>query len=132
MFLLRRNGVASSARLRAASKMAQKRVRGVAARLVISSTARQFDTNNYFEVTGSHTGRRYRVHYGTMSNVVEVDADGQPATGWCFVPERALAPGDVMLAQKIALETDEAGVLALAHRFSPRPPSLPRAVRRAY
>jgi len=92
----------------------------------------QFDTNNYFEVTGSHTGRRYRVHYGTMSNVVEVDADGQPATGWCFVPERALAPGDVMLAQKIALETDEAGVLALAHRFSPRPPSLPRAVRRAY
>ncbi|MET4121329.1 hypothetical protein ABIB90_007113 [Bradyrhizobium sp. JR4.1] len=40
--------------------------------------------------------------------------------------------GDVMLAQKIALETDEAAVLALAHRFSPRLPSLPRVARRAY
>ncbi|MCK1595560.1 hypothetical protein [Bradyrhizobium sp. 164] len=92
----------------------------------------QFDANNYFEVTGSHTGRRYRVQYGTLSNVVELDASGQPAIGWCFVPERALAAGDVMLAQKIALETDEAAVLALAHRFSPRLPSLPRVVRRAY
>ncbi|MCK1366891.1 hypothetical protein [Bradyrhizobium sp. 62] len=92
----------------------------------------QFDANNYFEVTGSHTGRRYRVQFGTLSNVVELDASGQPAIGWCFVPDRALATGDVMLAQKIALETDEAAVLALAHRFSPRLPSLPRAVRRAY
>src|SRR4051794_34350554 len=92
----------------------------------------QFDANNYFEVTGSHTGRRYRVQYGTLSNVVELDASGQPAIGWCFVPDRALAAGDVMLAQKIALETDEAAVLALAHRFTLRLPSLPRVVRRAY
>jgi hypothetical protein len=92
----------------------------------------QFDANNYFEVTGSHTGRRYRVQFGTLSNVVELDASGQPAIGWCFVPDRALTTGDVMLAQKIALETDEAVVLALAHRFSPRLPSLPRVVRRAY
>ncbi|MGO4506322.1 hypothetical protein AB4Z51_04830 [Bradyrhizobium sp. 2TAF36] len=92
----------------------------------------QFDAKNYCEVTGSHTGKRYRVHYGTVSNVVEVDASGQPATGWCFVPERALAAGDVMLTQKIALETDEAAVLTLAHRCSPRQPSLPRVVRRAY
>lgn len=69
---------------------------------------------------------------GTLSNVVELDASGQPAIGWCFVPDRALAAGDVMLAQKIALETDEAAVLALAHRFFPRLPSLPRVVRRAY
>ncbi|MBM7487922.1 hypothetical protein ACVWWI_006529 [Bradyrhizobium sp. USDA 3686] len=45
-----------------------------------------------------------------------------------FRPERALAAGDVMLAQKIALETDEAAALALAHGFSPRLPSLPRVV----
>jgi hypothetical protein len=28
-------------------------------------------------------------------------------------------PGDVMLAQKIALETDERGALTLANRFPP-------------
>jgi hypothetical protein len=92
----------------------------------------QFDANNYFEVTGSHTGRRYRIQYGTLSNVVELDASGQPAIGWCFVPERPLAAGDVMLAQKIALETDEAAMLAVAHRFSPRPPALPRVARPVY
>jgi hypothetical protein len=37
-----------------------------------------------------------------------------------------------MLAQKIALETDEAAVLAIAKPFSPRLPFVPRAVRRAH
>jgi hypothetical protein len=32
-----------------------------------------------------------------------------------------LVPGDVMLAQKIALETDELAALAVAKRFSPHP-----------
>lgn len=91
----------------------------------------QFDAEDYFEVTGSHTGRRYRVHYGTVSNVVQVDEAGQPEIGWCFVPETALAAGDVMLAQKIALETDEMAVLSLANRVSPKA-RLPRVVRRAY
>ena len=91
----------------------------------------QFDAKGYFEVTGSYTGRRYRIHYGTMTNVFELDEDMQPKIGWCFVPERAVVAGDVMLA-KIALETDEAAVLALANRLSPRPSSPPRVVRRAY
>jgi hypothetical protein len=30
-------------------------------------------------------------------------------------------PGDVMLAQKIALETDELAALAVANRFAPQP-----------
>ena len=34
-----------------------------------------------------------------------------------FVPEGNLVPGDVMLAQKIALETDEQGALAIAKQF---------------
>jgi hypothetical protein len=92
----------------------------------------QFDADGHFEVTGSHTGRRYRIHQGTMSNVLEVDKNGQPKIGWCFVPEAALVAGDVMLAQKIALETDELAVLALASKFSPRPPpGRPQMVRRA-
>src|SRR4051794_39738108 len=59
------------------------------------------------------------------------EGSGQPAIAWCFVPEPALTAGDVMLAQKkIALETDEAAVLALAHRFALRLPSLPSSAAR--
>lgn len=38
--------------------------------------------------------------------------------GWCFVPKGALVGGDIMLAQEIALETDEPTVLAIANWFS--------------
>jgi len=92
----------------------------------------QFDAEGYFEVTGSHTGRRYRIHQGTVSNVLELNKEGQPEVGWCFVPERSLAAGDVMLAQKIALETDEMTVLALANMIPPKLPLLRQVVRRAY
>ncbi len=67
-----------------------------------------------------------------MSNVLEVDEQGQPKIGWCFVPERPLVAGDIMLAQKIALETDELAVLAVANRFYPNPIRLPGLLRRAY
>ena len=44
---------------------------------------------------------------------------GGAGAGWCFVPNIYLVAGDVMLAQKIALETDELGALAVAKEFSP-------------
>jgi hypothetical protein len=78
-----------------------------------------FDKQGYFEVTGGQTGRRYRIRYGTATNIHELDRYGHPTVGWCFVPNEPLVPGDVMLAQKIALETDELGALAVAKQFSP-------------
>jgi hypothetical protein len=36
-----------------------------------------------------------------------------------FVPMGDLVPGDVMLAQKIALETNERAALAVANKFPP-------------
>jgi hypothetical protein len=71
----------------------------------------QFDTQGYFEVTGSQSCRQYRIHYGGTANVQELDIQGKPITGLCFVPEGQLEPADVMLAQKIALETNEAQTL---------------------
>ena len=53
-------------------------------------------------------------------NVLELDDDGRAMAGWCFIPDCYLVAGDVMLAQKIALETNERGALAIAHRFTPR------------
>jgi len=78
----------------------------------------QFDANNYFEVIGCHSGKRYRICQGNGANIVELDDHARPTTGWCFVPGEHLVAGDVM-AQKIALETDERGAPEKANRFTP-------------
>jgi hypothetical protein len=51
-----------------------------------------------------------------MMNVDELDSVGKRVCEWCFLPEGQLAAGDVMLAQKIALETFESQALAVANR----------------
>jgi hypothetical protein len=91
----------------------------------------QYDAHKYFEVIGCHTGKRYRIYYGNGANVIELDdaalprtgwcfVPALPRTGWCFVPNDHLVAGDVMLAQKVALETDERGALAAANNFTPK------------
>jgi hypothetical protein len=81
----------------------------------------QLDQCNYFDVTGNATGKRYRIRFGRELNVFELDDSGRVLTGWCFVPDdRSLVAGDIMLAQKVALETNEWGALAVARRFAPR------------
>lgn len=82
----------------------------------------QYDANGYFDVTGCDSGRLYRIHHGTAMNVIEIDRDsGYPRVGLCFTTEIGFVAGDVMLAQKIALETREQNVLAIAHRFAVNP-----------
>jgi hypothetical protein len=80
----------------------------------------QYAAHRYFEVIGCHTGKRYRIYHGNGANIIELNEAGLPRTGWCFVPNEHLVAGDVMLAQKIALETNERGALAVANRFTPR------------
>jgi hypothetical protein len=80
----------------------------------------QFEREGYFDVIGCDSGRRYRIRQGTSMNVHEIDRTGRALVGWCFVPNINLVAGDVMLAQKIALETDERRALAVANTFSPR------------
>jgi hypothetical protein len=79
----------------------------------------QYDATGYFHVIGSDSGKRYRICHGTAMNVYEIDLAGNPRNGWCFVPNAPLVAGDVMLAQKIALETDERGALVVAKKFLP-------------
>ena len=62
---------------------------------------------------------KYRIQYGTSMNVYELDDTGRLKMGWCFVPQGCLVAGDVMLAQKIALETFENRALSVAKRFAP-------------
>jgi hypothetical protein len=76
-----------------------------------------FDRLGYFDVIGSVSGKKYRIHFGVSANVQEIGENGAPNVGWCFVPDGYLVPGDVMLAQKIALETSEYAALAVANKF---------------
>jgi len=77
----------------------------------------QFDRYRYFDVVGSDSGARFRIHYGSASNVHELDVWGSPRAGWCFRPVGSLVVGDILLAQKIALETNERETLAVANAF---------------
>jgi hypothetical protein len=79
----------------------------------------QFNAHRYFDVVGCHSGKSYRIRYGTATNICELNNAGRPQSVLCFVPDRPLAAGDVMLAQKIALETDERSAVAVAKRFAP-------------
>jgi len=80
----------------------------------------QFDAHNFFDVIGCHTAKRYRIYYANVANVEELDKVGRPIMRYCFIPKGDLVPGDVMLAQKIALETNELAALAVANRFAPQ------------
>jgi hypothetical protein len=75
---------------------------------------------------GSDTGTRYRICRGTTLNIEELAAEGYVTRRWCFAPEGTFATGDVMLAQKIALETFELNALAIANRDDQRGGGFPR------
>jgi hypothetical protein len=105
---------------------AEGRGRRLLRRWLSAEQRAQFDALGFFDVVGCNTGKRYRVHYGQSANIREIDEAGNPTMGWCFVPKGYLAAGDVMLAQKVALETDELAALAVANRFPPGPLPAPR------
>jgi len=85
---------------------------------------KQRDEYGHFEVIGSDTGKRYRICRGRVLNIHELDANGRVTDTLCFAPANAVPTGDVVLAQKIALETSETKVLAIANRSRPAPVEL--------
>jgi len=78
---------------------------------------RQYEKYGYFDVTGGKTGKRYRIRHGRQMNIEQLDRNGRRVCGWCFFPQGSLVSGDVMLAQKAALELFEADALRIANRF---------------
>jgi hypothetical protein len=76
-----------------------------------------YEKNKHFDVKGGETGKTYRIRHGRQMNITELDANGNRACGWCFLPQGALVSGDCMLAQKTALELFEGEALKIANRF---------------
>ena len=85
--------------------------------LALASAASSIRATWYFDVIGSDNGAIYRIHHGQQANVEQLDNAGQPVCAWCFVPVGDLVAGDVMLAQKIALKTNERAAIAVAIRY---------------
>jgi hypothetical protein len=79
----------------------------------------QFDQHNYFDVVGSKSGARYRIRHGHMMNVERIDKNGRRLVKLCFAPRGRLPVGDIMLAQKIALELFEPDAISVANVSGP-------------
>jgi hypothetical protein len=76
----------------------------------------QYETRGFFDVTGGVTGRRYRIRRGHQLNVEELDQKGRRLRLLCFMPQGRVPLGDIMLAQKFALELFEVEALNIANR----------------
>jgi hypothetical protein len=77
---------------------------------------KQYETCRYFDVIGGESGKRYRIQHGRQLNVEQLDQNGRRSQLLCFMPKGGLPVGDVMLAQKIALELFETEAIAVANR----------------
>ncbi len=76
----------------------------------------QYAMHGYFDVIGGDTGKRYRIRHGCLMNIEQLDQNNRRVQLLCFTPRGRLPVGDIMLAQKIALELFETDVLRVANR----------------
>ena len=77
---------------------------------------RQYERYHYFDVIGGSTGTRYRIRHGYQMNVQQFDRRGQRLRMLCFMPKGRLGVGDIMLAQKLALELFEDEAIKTANK----------------
>ena len=77
---------------------------------------KQYAMHGYFDVIGGDTGKRYRIRHGCLMNIEQLDQNNRRVQLLCFTPRGRLPVGDIMLAQKIALELFETDVLRVANR----------------
>jgi len=122
-----RRPIVSNCRIRAASRT-EAIARGEALLLSLLDEAQQasYRRDGCFEVIGSH-GTRYRVTRGTSGNILWIASNGDVGGRLCAHPtmeEQWLPTADVMLAQMLALTTDEREFLRVANVHEGRVPQL--------
>lgn len=102
------------------SKEAQKRAEKLLLEWLSPPQRHQYLKEKSFDVCGGESGKTYRIRHGRQMNIDELDKAGKKVCTWCFLPEGQCPAGDVMLAQKIAIENFENKALATANRFGER------------
>lgn len=74
---------------------------------------------DYFFVKGNASGKLYKINKAVAPfNVEMLNFDGTTKDRLCFVPKNCPFTGDIMLAQKIALETNETYALKIANHYN--------------
>ena len=104
-----------------ASPFAQNRSIQLLKENLSAAQRQQYERHHYFEVIGGSTGTRYRIHHGYQMNVQQLDRRGMRVRMLCFMPEGRLRVGDIMLAQKLALELFEDDAVKAANKVLPDP-----------
>ena len=99
----------------------QRRTRLLRANLT-PAQLKQYETFRHFDVIGGDTGHRYRIHRSNALNVDEYGEAGEHISRWCFLPDGNLVRGDILLAQKLALELFESDARAIANKYPTRRP----------
>lgn len=79
---------------------------------------RELHFEGHFTVCGEHSGRKFHISKKSSYGLTELDDNGTPVAHYCVVPAGASAVGDIMLAQKVWMETDERSTLAKANRMA--------------
>jgi hypothetical protein len=101
----------------AGERLAEQRVIALLVDNLTEAQRRQFAAHRYFDVIGGETGRRYRLWHRSAQNIEELDHFGTRRCIWCVHPV-GVALGDVLLAQKVALELFERDALNIARSYS--------------
>lgn len=94
------------------------KARSLLMRWLTPEQAAEFKEHKYFHVIGSDSGRRYRIELAQSWGIVPLDKHGTIVDKLCFVPVGCLPILDNMLAQKIAIETDEVRSLSISNSYA--------------
>ena len=70
---------------------AEQKGRALLRRWLSPAQLEQYEKMGHFEVVGSDSGKRYRIHRYTQMNIEELDEGGARVAVWCFLPEEILS-----------------------------------------
>lgn len=122
-----RDRAARLAQERADRAAASDRAEALLLSLLTPRQRREYGETHTIPVRGSDK-RRYRLEYGTVGNVKELNRAGLEIASWCAAPTGDLPTEDVLAAQLLWLRADAPGFRAVANRT--RTPSFLRESRR--
>jgi len=97
------------------STLATNKAKKLLADHLTSTQLHDYEMDGYFMATGNMSGHVYRICHGSSMNISRVDEQGGYLVTYCIQPSEHVPHEDVMLAQKLLIETNEALFLATAN-----------------
>lgn len=114
-----------------ADQRAYRRARRLLRRSLTPAQRLEFDRRRSFTLQAP-SGTTYRIGYAASLNIEVLCPAGKVRYRLCAVPEGLLPIPDIMLAQKLMLETQEADFLRIAARYEVWPELRSRRGARAW